>query len=150
MKRFFVVTLLAIVAITASAQKQKYNWKRAALSGTAGFTAGAAWGLNQVLSHHNQKFMDKFPRANQRFWGPESWRNKYWQFDPEKGRNTTPIWFTDGLHLTASTTQVAAFGCGVVIVAGKRRPWWHYVLDAGICFAGYSAGNFLTYDLIKR
>jgi hypothetical protein len=78
--------------------------------------------------------------ANKRFWGPDSWKNKYNDFDPVNGRNGTPIWFTDGKHLTASATQVLVFGAGLSIGIGERRKWWMYAADIGISFAAYSFG----------
>ena len=129
---------------------QPYNWKRAILPASLSFASGAAWGLNQTLEHHNDRFFRVFPGANPRFWGPDSWKNKYNGFNPENGRNGKLIWLTDGKHLTASLNQVFAFGAGVSIGIGQKRKWWHYVADAGLSFAAYSAGNVLTYNLLFR
>lgn len=129
---------------------QAYNWKRAILPASLSFASGASWGLNQTLEHHNDRFFRLFPNASKRFWGPESWKNKYNGFNPENGRNGTLIWFTDGKHLTASANQVFAFGAGVSIGIGQRRKWWHYALDAGLSFAAYSAGNVLFYNVLFR
>ena len=49
-----------------------------------------------------------------------------------------------------ATNQVYAVGTGVVWVDGERRPWWHYVLDDGVAFAGYTGGNYLTYNVWRR
>lgn len=130
--------------------REKYNWKRAILPASLCFVAGAAWGTNQTLVHHNAEFFRVFPNANPRFWGPDSWRNKYTNFNPENGRTVVPVWFTDGQHLTASATQVLVFGAGVSIGIGRPRKWWHYAADAGISFAAYSLGNCLTYNVIFR
>ena len=129
---------------------QTYNWKRVILPASLSFAAGAAWGTNQTLVHHNAAFFRAFPGANRRFWGVDSWKNKYNDFDPAKGRNAVPIWFTDGQHLTASTTQVLVFGAGLSIGIGEKRKWWHYAADAGISFVAYSAGNALTYNVVFR
>ena len=130
--------------------REKYNWKHAILPASLSFAAGAVWGTNQTLVHHNAAFFRVFPGASRKFWGADSWRNKYLGGKPEAGRNNMPIWFTDGQHLTASTTQVLLFGAGVTVAIGEKRKWWHYVADAGISFAAYSAGNYLTYNLIFR
>lgn len=127
---------------------QRYEWKRAILPASLSFVSGAAWGTNQTLEHHNERFFRVFPGASRKFWGPDSWRNKYIGFAPENGRNSTPIWFTDGKHLTATVNQVLVFGSWVTIAIGEKRKWWHYVADAGICFAAYSAGNWIFYDKI--
>lgn len=131
-------------------QAQAYNWKRAIAPASLSFVSGASWGLNQTLEHHNDRFFHVFPNANKRFWGPDSWKNKYNGFNPENGRNGKVIWLTDGKHLTASVNQICAFGAGVTIGIGARRKWWHYALDAGLSFAAYSAGNVLVYNVVFR
>lgn len=129
---------------------QKYQWKRAILPASLSFAAGATWGTNQTLEHKNAAFFRVFPDANKKFWGVDSWKNKYHNFNPENGRNGTPIWFTDGKHLTASATQVLVFASGLTIGIGEKRKWWHYVADVGISFLAYSAGNWLTYNCIFK
>lgn len=127
--------------------RERYNWKRAILPASLCFVAGASWGTNQTLQHHNAEFFRVFPGANRRFWGPDSWKNKYNDFDPAQGRNKTPIWITDGKHLTASVNQVLVFGAGLSIGIGEKRKWWHYAADVGISFAAYSLGNVLAYNV---
>lgn len=114
------------------------------------FASGATWGTHETLMHHNERFFSVFPGANRRFWGPESWKNKYWGFDPKNGRNRTPIYLTDAKHLLASTTQVFGFSAGAVITLGESRPALHYVFDAGLAFLAYTAGNVLTYNILFR
>lgn len=125
-----------------------YRWKRAILPASLSFASGAAWGLNQTLEHRNARFFHVFPNANHRFWGVDSWKNKYHNFDPAQGRNCVPVWFTDGKHLTASVTQTTMFAAGFCVAFGEKRKWWHYAADVGISFAAYSVGNALTYNLI--
>lgn len=144
-----VVCLFWVVACNAQG-KQKYKWQRAIAPASLSFAAGAAWGTNQILVNKNENFFRVFPNANRRFWGADSWKNKYNNFNPENGRNGTPIWFTDGKHLTASFTQVCLFGAGVTIGIGEKRPFWHYVADVGISFAAYSVGNYLTYNQLFK
>jgi hypothetical protein len=145
-----VALVIALLGCLLSCNAQGYNWKRAIAPAALSFTAGAAWGTNQVLEHRNAAFFRVFPEANVRFWGPDSWRNKYVGFNPENGRNKTPIWITDGKHLTASANQVLIFGAGLCIGIGKKRKWWHYAADIGVSFVAYSAGNYVTYNLIFR
>ena len=127
--------------------RERYNWKRAILPASLCFVAGASWGTNQTLQHHNAEFFRVFPGANRRFWGPDSWKNKYNDFDPAQGRNKTPIWITDGKHLTASATQVLVFGAGLSIGIGEKRKWWMYAIDIGSSFVAYSLGNVLAYNV---
>jgi hypothetical protein len=128
--------------------RQKYNWRHAIAPAALSFVAGAAWGTNQTLEHQNAEFFRVFPNANERFWGVDSWRNKYHNFDPAQGRNAMPIWFTDGNHMTASATQITMFAAGICVGIGEKRKWWHYAADVGISFAAYSLGNILTYNII--
>lgn len=133
----------------AKPDRPKYDYRRAILPASLAYASGASWGINQTLAHHNSRFFRAFPNASQRYWGPESWKNKYWQFDPEQGRNSTPIWFTDGQHLTASLNQTLLFGAGISITLRHDcPPWWHYLLDIGITSAAYTLGNATTYNLI--
>jgi len=120
------------------------------LPASLAFVSGAAWGTHEVVENHNHRIFRMFPGANPRFWGPESWKNKYWGFNPENGRNKTPIYFTDADHLLASTTQVLAFSAGATIMLGEDRPVVHYLIDAGLTFVAYTAGNVLTYNIIFR
>lgn len=130
--------------------RDRYDWKHAILPASLCFVSGAAWGANQTLQHHNAEFFRVFPGANPRFWGVDSWKNKYRNFDPAQGRNAVPIWFTDGQHLTATINQTTAFAAGFCIAFGQPRKWWHYAADAGISFAAYSLGNVLAYNVIFR
>ncbi len=129
---------------------KKYNLKRAIAPATLAAASGMFWGLNQVLQHHNAEFFKTFPNASRHWFGPDSWKNKYNNNDPDKGRNKVPIWFTDGLHFTASSNQLCAVAVGATIVIGKRKPWWHYLIDVGISAVSYSAGNYFAYDRIKN
>ena len=147
---YFALLLLASCKAIkpATTERLKYDYRRAIAPASLAFVSGAAWGVNQTIAHHNARFFRAFPKSNERFWGVESWKNKYHQFDPAQGRNDTPIWFTDGRHLTASLNQTLIFGAGICIPIGKKRPLWHYAADIGITSAAYTLGNAFTYNLV--
>ena len=147
---FACFSILFGCATTKKAErpKEKYNYRNAIAPASLAFVSGASWGVNQTLVHHNARFFRAFPKSNERFWGPDSWKNKYWQFNQDQGRNDTPIWFTDGPHLTASLNQTLIFGAGICIPIGKKRPIWHYAADIGITSVAYTLGNALTYNVI--
>lgn len=129
----------------------KYNLKRAILPAALGFGAGAAWGLHEKIQHHWPVFSQRFPHANPRYWNPYiSWTNKYrnWPSDPR--RTGVPVFFTDAKHMLGSTHQILCFASGITIAIGDRRPWWHYGLDAMITFGAYTAGNYVTFDLLYK
>lgn len=115
------------------------------------FVAGAAWGLHETLQRHWPAFERKHPNANPKWWNPaESWRNKYRNRDPEQGRTGWPAQVTDAKHLLVLGHNATLFGAGACIAIGKRRRWWRYALDAGASLVAYSAGSFLTYNILYR
>jgi len=130
--------------------------KTYAPSASLAFVSGASHGTAQVLQHHNDRFFSVFPGASKRFFGPESWRNKYIDFDPAKGRNCVPIWFTDGYHLANTTTQSTAFLSGAAFSLSsikrseQRVRRKRFIIGLGISFASYTAGNYLTYNVIFK
>lgn len=130
------------LALAVPCAAQRYNWKRAVAPASLSLVAGASWGLHETLQHHNSRFFRAFPGASRRYWGPESWQNKY--NDPW----WKPVQISDGLHLSATLHHVALFGAGVTITLGERRPAWHYLVDAGISLGAYSLGNVLVYDVV--
>lgn len=115
------------------------------------FVAGALWGLHETLLHHWPNFAAKHPNANPQWWNPaESWRNKYRNGDPEQGRIGWPAQVTDAKHLLVLGHNATLFGAGLSIGLGQPRKWWRYALDAGAALVAYSAGNFLTYNILYR
>lgn len=115
------------------------------------FVAGGLWGLHETISHHWPAFERRHPGANPQWWNPaESWRNKYRGGDPERGRTGIPVQFTDAKHLLVLGHNATLFGAGVCIGIGKPRKWWRCALDAGASLVAYSAGNYLTYNILYR
>lgn len=112
--------------------------------------AGGFWGLHEVLTHRYAAFQHVHPRANPQWWNPaESWRNKYHNRDPEQGRTSVPVQFTDAKHLSFTLHNTALFGAGVCLTLGDhRRKWWQYAIDLGVGLAGYSLGNALVWGTI--
>jgi len=130
--------------------------KTYAPSASLAFASGASHGTAQVLQHHNDRFFAVFPKASKAFFGPESWRNKYVDFDPSKGRNNVPIWFTDGYHLANTTTQSCVFLSGATLSLSsskgseQRVRRKRLIIGLGVSFASYTAGNYLTYNVIFK
>lgn len=150
-KLLIICATLLAASLSVHAQQQHYQFKKAVAPAALSFISGSAWGLHEKTMHHWPEFHRRFPRANPKFWNPsESWKNKYVNWPEDQTRRRVPVFFTDAKHLLASTTQVAAFSAGACITLGDRRPWWHYVIDAGISFGAYSAGNYLTFNLLYR
>lgn len=139
-KRGISKLLAASVAMLLFCSCSQKPWHRPAAATACAFASGAAWGLHETINHHPAAFLAKFPSANQRFWIPA----KSWD------RPTFLGYKFDAKHLLASGAQVGAFGCGVFVAIGEKRPVWRYATDIGISFAAYSAGNFATYNLFFR
>jgi len=131
--------------------------KTYAPSSSFAFVAGASHGTAQVLQHRNSSFYRVFPNAPQRFFGPESWKNKYHNFDPSQGRNRVPIWCTDGIHGFNSLTQTSCFFSGYFVakkslLGSPRRNVLcrRIAIQLGVSFASYTAGNYLTYNIVFK
>lgn len=115
------------------------------------FVAGASWGLHETLQHHWPTFERKHPGANPQWWNPDqSWLNKYQNRDPNQGRTGVPVQLTDAKHLLVLVHNTTLFSAGVSIGIWHRRKWWRYAVDAGAALVAYSAGNFLTYNILYR
>ncbi len=140
MKGLLVLLFLLPIALPA----QRYEWRRAIAPAALSFTAGASWGLHETLMHHNARFFEVFPKASRRYWGPSSWQNKY------EDAWYVPVQLSDGKHLAATLHHTLIFSAGVTITLGEKRPTWHYLADAGISLAAYSAGNRLVWDGVFR
>lgn len=137
--------------LSLSLQAQRYNLKHALLPAAAAFTAGAAWGTHEAVTHHWPAVHAKFPSLNAQWWNPaESWKNKYFQHDPENARRKMPVQFTDAKHLLVTVHNVCLFSAGVTVTIGEKRPVLHYALDAAVSLAAYTVGNALTYNLIFK
>lgn len=147
-ERFFwgVMAFIAIAALMTSCGTYRPNYASAG----AAAVSGASWGVREKLKSNNAAFFKAFPNASKNYWSENSWLNKYNQRSPELGRNKTPIWITDGWHLTGTVSQVSAFSSGAFIATKRREKKWHYFLDFGICFASYTSFNYITHDIILK
>ena len=161
MKKVFLFFFLAFFIALTHAQNRVYDIsipvdnnkvkvgmeaKRGAIAFALSFISGASHGTRETLKNHYGYIANKYPDLNPDVWNPnKSWLLKYNDRDPAKGRNKTPIWFTDPYHALASINQVAAFGAGVTIAIGGKRKFKYYLLQAGISTLGYVAGNTVTY-----
>ena len=131
--------------------KKKVSPVRIGLQIGLPFVAGASWGLHETLQHHWPAFERKHPGANPQWWNPDqSWLNKYQNRDPNQGRTGVPVQLTDAKHLLVLVHNTTLFSAGVSIGIWHRRKWWRYAVDAGAALVAYSAGNFLTYNILYR
>lgn len=117
----------------------------------ASLVAGGAWGIHEKTMHHWWEFSDRFPNANPEFWNPAiSWRNKYVDGDPAKGRTDVPVVFTDAKHLLASTALAGGFVAGASFTLGEEHPWWYYPADFLAGAFAWWLGNRITFNWLYR
>lgn len=119
-----------------------------------GFISGAARGLNQVLEYHPDRFFERYPNANRRFWDNDiSWLNKYKNGDPAQGPafpfSTNGLsWATDGHHLTGTMSNLTgAASLTIPLWKGGKKKFRHYLADVGFTAIGYWAGFHGIYTL---
>ena len=142
----------AAVYIPKPEQPEKYFKIEMAIPLGLALFSGVAYGVNQANENHADQMFLKHPGLSRRRWGDDSWKNKYWNFDPEQGRNNVPVWFTDADHATASANQSMMFCAGLSIPLIRKKskhPVLHYAFDAGLSFITYSAG-WIIGDKIMR
>ena len=108
----------------------------------------------EINDHNNDYFIARFPNANKRFWGEDSWKNKYKNGDKNqgerfKGSTTIFVPFTDGWHLLGMAERVTfsySFYLGIKSQNDKYVKWYHYIAR----FAWFTASNYIGYNLTDR
>jgi len=93
-----------------------------------GYAATFNASMDQLKHHYNNSFAKKW-EWNEQYWNPAlSWRNKYIDQDPEKGRIKInilffriqkPVFFTDGWHLLKALMLLSFFLIPVIMMPGK-------------------------------
>lgn len=144
MKNLFIFILLLPILSFSQNLQPKYNWKKTIISSSLSFVSGASWGLHETLQHHNDRFFQIFPNASKKYFGKDSWKNKY------HDKWFIPTQISDGLHLSATIHHTTLFSSGIVIGLGKKRPIKYYLIDIGINLISYTLGNMLVYDVMFR
>ena len=151
MKKYIFSVVISLLVFGNIQAQSKINFKALILPSALSFCSGATWGLHEKTMHHWGEFSARFPNANPQFWNPAlSWRNKYVDGNPELGRNGKFIYTSDAKHLLASSNQVLAFGAGCTIFIGRKVSWKEYALRFVASGIGYTAGNYVTFNLIYK
>lgn len=120
------------------------------------FVSGAAKGIADVISVHYDNFSRVHPGANQQYWDPAvSWRNKYKNGDPVQGAKfpgstTIFVSLTDAWHLCNTVNKAAIIGAITIRIGDKKRPFTYYLADFALYSLSYSAGFWLTYEIIYK
>lgn len=151
-----MLPILLILATWQPAHAQKIQWARVGIGSGLMFAAGAANGTNEAISHHYGAFQKRFPNANPQYWNPaESWRNKYLDGSPENGpafpgSMNIGVNRTDAYHLTNGIHTAGLTLGTITLTIGQKRPAWQYFVEFATGMAAYSAGNYLTYNVLFK
>jgi len=110
------------------------------------FVAGAFEGVQDHLAFHST--------SNHPFFGQDSWKNKYIDKDPSKGktfRGKYLVFTTDGFHAAKWGKNLFTMGAIVshVSIGGKKR-WHQYVLE-GLAYWAINRISFnITYQALQQ
>jgi hypothetical protein len=93
--------------------------------------------MDTITHHYSTSIFSKF---NPKFWnGETSWRNKYIDGDPSKGRKkwfygelNVPVQVTDAWHLSKTIMIIAI--CSSIIVYDPGFWWWADLIIYGIAW----------------
>lgn len=142
--------------IRLSLPKPELNTNMVPVRVGLGFISGASRGLNQVLVHHPDRFFDRYPNANRRFWDNQiSWLNKYKNNDPRQGpaflfSTDLLVWTTDAPHLTSTLSNVTGAASFTIPLWKGNKKLRHYLAEVGLSTIGYWAGFHSVYSLWFR
>lgn len=132
------------------------NYKKTAWVAGIGLFRGFVWGTREVIHYWYSDFQRRFPNANPGFWNPDqSWTNKYKNGDEKQGEafplsTTALVPFTDASHLTAALNSASLVGMGIVITIGEKRPWYYYLIDAGVGFISSGIGFEIAKETLRK
>lgn len=147
MKTLFLL-LFSINLMAQDSTGYQFKIREHIAPATCMFIAGMADGLRDAVIFHNDRVLSKL-NVSERFWGPESWRNKYKNGDPAHGRRfpgsrTWLVWTTDAPHLLKFTDNIFTSGA-IAIKLGQRKRKWYIYLAEGI---GYWVINRVGFSLV--
>lgn len=108
------------------------------------FVSGFSYGAREVVQHKPWRIPSDW---NTEWWDTrESWKNKYFQRDPEQGRNRMPVMFTDAYHLSGTIHRWTTTGAGICVGLNTRNQDWKRMgLNLLWNFLAFQAGFTLTY-----
>jgi hypothetical protein len=104
--------------------------------------AGCAEGAADGLAFHNH--------STNKFWGENSWTNKYKDHNPSKGKTFIGKYFvflTDGWHLLKLINHLCMFSAiGVSALVPAPSHWYEYVLIGVGCWGLRGLGFTIVYN----
>lgn len=148
MRILAAILLLAIIGTCKAQGKRKNFWLKQSASFGFAFAAGAARGVNEVITHNYDQFESKHPNANDDFWNPKiSWRNKYKDGTPESGAafplsTTVLVGLTDGYHVTNSIAIISStVSMGFTLSLYEKPNFKEILLQIAITATGFTLGK---------
>lgn len=152
MKRLSISILFFGLLFTGRGQKLDFRLKSQAVPLSLVFLAGAADGLNNVLSFKWNSFKKAFPTANTHYWWPSSSYANKWKGGKREngerffGSSTVFVAVSDGWHLTRFTEHLFLAGAlGIKIGQGKKN-WKQYAIEAVSYWAANRLGFCAVYN----
>lgn len=152
-----LLTLLLFIPLSSFCQDSKYVFKlkEHIAPATGMFVAGMADGFRDACLFHNDRVLARI-KGGERFFGPESWRNKYKNGDPLQGERFwgSSRWFaftTDAPHLLKFIDNFFTVGAiSFKLVKGERRKWYIYIAEAAAYWLCNRLGFVLSYNVIFK
>ena len=148
MKVITAILLLAIVGTCEAQERRKNFWVKQSASFGFAFAAGAASGVNEVITHNYDQFEGKHPQANDNFWFPPlSAGNKYKNGDRTQGAafplsTTVLVGVTDGYHMTNSIAVISAtVSMGFALSLYEKPNFKQILMQVAVTSAGFALGK---------
>lgn len=146
--KIYLVCLLLPVALSAQLGSYKFSGQKAAGLGLA-FVGGIGTGFNHAYHADSRIFEKKWNVSPTSFFGSQAWLRNYRNLDVDQGHKWGPNVHRDIWHFSSAVSTWGKISATVVITAGEKRHWTHYVLDALIVAAAYGLGSHLTYNYLR-
>lgn len=149
MKLIIFALLISLFTNAQKPEPYKFRVKEHIVSGSLMILAGAADGLRDAVTYHNDRVL-KGLNVSPRFWGADSWRNKYKNGDPQQGEKfpgstSVFVFVTDAPHLLKFLDNFFTAGAiSFKIVQGNKKRWYLYIAEA----AGYWILNRLAFTFV--
>lgn len=136
MKRLYIAIIFLSSLNTGRSQKM-YLPKKSDIAPLAlVFLAGAADGLNNVISFKWHSFKKAFPEANTHYWWPSSSYSNKWENGKREngerffGSSTIFVAASDGWHLTRGFEHLFLSGALAIKIGQGKKNWKQYAVEA--------------------
>ena len=118
---------------------------------------GVANGMSEAYEADRRIFEKKWGKGSQSWWGSESWKRKYKDYD--SGDERAAYWQSQGVLAWSSdfdhfseATQAVTLGTGSFIIGlnGRRYKWHTQLIRFVTGFIAYGAASSITYNVLRN